>query len=105
MEEIEKLYQLLYKVATHFVEQSRMFSIAELQKHDEPTYEQIAIAAKELASLLESLATIGTWDEERIALNARQAALHMFEMAVAITADDQARLAEATDKLDNMPFI
>lgn len=105
MDDIQKLYHAVFRVAKHFLDQSKRFTIAELKQHDEPTYEEVAQLARELAALIGALAATGGWDEERVALNARQAATHMEQMAIAIVLQDSEKLASAASSLEKMDFI
>jgi hypothetical protein len=104
-EDVEKLYQSVFKVAKHFLNQSKRFTIHELAMHNEPTYDEVAKLANNLAAIIGVTASTGGWEEERIALNARQAALFMEQMALAISAKDDKALYEAADKLEKMDFI
>ena len=104
MEEIQRLYQSVFRVANHFLEQASMFTIAELDEHN-PSYEELAKIARFLASNIHSLAQMGEWDEERIALNAMQAVRLMERIAIAITWQNQEDLQEALGELDAMAFI
>lgn len=105
MDEVQKLYYSVFKVAKHFLDQSKMFTIDQLHQHNDPTYDEVASLANNLASIISHLASSGGWDEERIALNARQAALFMEQMALAISKKDQDCLFEAAKKLESMDFI
>lgn len=105
MDKIERFYQLVFKVAKHFLDQSKRFTIAELQTHNDPTYKELAEAARELAGVIEAVAHSGGWAQDRISLNARQAALLMEQMAIAIAKEDEGMLERAASDLDRMPFI
>lgn len=102
---VEDLYQLVFKVAKHFLDQSKAFTIGDLCKHNDPTYDEIARNATVLASLISKMASLGGWDEERIALNAKQAALLMEQMASAISKQDDKALSSAAEQLGKMSFI
>lgn len=104
-DEIQQLYRLVFKVSKHFIEQYNDFEIHELAGHDEPTYEELAKRAKRTAEIISIFAAHSDWSGERIALNARQAALHMQQMAVAITENNQEDLAEAARLLNAMDLI
>ena len=99
------LYDQIFKTAQYFLEQTDEYSINILQQHDEPTYSNVAKASKTLAKILEAIAVTGGWDEERMALNARQAALFMEQMALAIEEQNQEMLDEYTKKLSGMAFL
>lgn len=103
--QVEKLYYSVFKVAKHFLDQSKRFTIDQLHLHNDPTYDEVANLANNLASIITSLASSGGWDEERIALNARQAALFMEQMALAISKKDAESLSDAAQKLEKMDFI
>ncbi|OXS02405.1 hypothetical protein [Shewanella algae] len=105
MDQVHVLYQSVFQIANRFLNQAHIFSIAELKAHNDPTYDELAKFAHKVAQILAKLAEIGEWDEERIALNARQAALHMEEMAIAINKEDKEKLDAAAAKLADMPFI
>lgn len=105
MEEVLSLYQDVFKVANHFLVQSKAFTIQELAEHNEPTYGEVAKLAEQLAMIITQLASAGGWESERIALNAKQAALHMSEMALAITENNTDALAESRAKLTKITFI
>lgn len=105
MDEIQKLYYSVFKVAKHFLDQSKMFTIDQLHQHNDPTYDEVAELASHLATIIGYLASTGGWEEERIALNARQAALFMEQMALAITKKDDEALFAAAKDLENMDFI
>lgn len=105
MEEVQTLYLSVFKVAKHFLSQSKAFTISELCQHNDPTYDEVANIARILASLISHIASNGGWDEERIALNARQAALLMEQMALAISKQDDKALKEAASQLEQMSFI
>ncbi|MGO3443276.1 MAG: hypothetical protein ACTINA_07165 [Pseudoalteromonas distincta] len=104
-DEIQNLYQLVFKVAKHFLEQFELFSIQELAEHDEPTYEEVAKRAKRLAEIISVFAEHGDWNNERVVLNAKQAALHMERMALAISEKKNEDLAQAAQSLQKMDFI
>lgn len=105
-EQVGSLYQAIFKVAKHFIEQSKANSIIELREHDEPTYAELAMLAKDVASILEAIANIeDDWDNQRLALNSKQAALHMEQMALAINNDDQTALQEELEKLEKLALI
>jgi len=104
-EEIQKLYHEVFKVAKHFLDQSVSFTIQELNGHNEPTYQEVADLANMLAGVINSLASSGGWNEDRIALNARQAALHMEQMALCIVNEDDTGLDVARKQLDAMDFV
>lgn len=105
MEQVEKLYRMVFRVAKTFLDQSKRFTISELQEHDDPTYDELAEAARQLAAVIASLAKTGGWGEERISLNAMQAALLMEQMAIAIAKHDENALERAAGELDRMDFI
>lgn len=104
-EEIKGLYQIIFRVSKHFLEQFNMFTIEELAEHNEPTYDSIAEHAKRLAEIITVFAEHSDWSGERIALNAKQAALYMEQMALAITEDNNADLNRAAKSLNAMDFI
>lgn len=99
------LYQVVFKVARHFIQQSKVHSIDVLLSHNDPTYEEIAEITKNLADLMQQLADVGGWNEERIAANAKQASLHMSEMATAIVNNDEDALELARNNLEKISFI
>ena len=106
MNTTEEIYQHLFKTANHILEQSKLFTITELAEHDDPTYEEVAKIANRLAVIISQLADdAGDWASERIALNAKQAALHMAEMASAISEKNIEDLDLAREKLDQLTFI
>lgn len=105
MEEVEKLYQMVFRVAKKFLDQSKRFTISQLQTHNDPSYEELAEAASQLAAVIDSLAKAGGWGEERISLNARQAALLMEQMALAIVNKSEDDLERAAADLEKMDFI
>tara|TARA_R110002033_G_scaffold124195_2_gene166334 strand:+ start:10078 stop:10392 length:315 start_codon:yes stop_codon:yes gene_type:complete len=104
MDQIEQLYQIVFKVANRFLKQASMFSIAELDEHN-PSYEELAKIARLLAGNIQSLAQMGQWSEERIALNALQAARLMERIAQAITKQSEEDLSDALRELEAMTFI
>ncbi len=104
-DEIQRLYQLVFKVANRFLEQFESFSIQELAEHNEPTYEFVAKQANRIAAIISMIAADGDWSGERVALNARQAALHMEKMALAITQNNKEDLQQAAECLQKMDFI
>lgn len=104
-DQLKALYQRLFKVAKHFLDQSKLFTVEELQQHDDPTYSEFADFAGAMAGTMEAIADLGGWTELRIAMNARQAALIMKEMAEAISSKDQEKLEAAADRLEKMTFI
>lgn len=104
-DKIQELYHLVFKVAKHFIEQFEMFTIEELAEHDEPTYEVVAERAKRTAEIISIFAAHSDWSGERIALNAKQAALHMEQMALAIAEENEEDLAQAAKYLNAMTFI
>lgn len=105
MEELQKLYRQVFRVAKSFLDQSKLFTVEELCEHNDPTYDQVAEYAKLMASTIGAIAEAGGWDEERISLNARQAALIMERMALCIVAQDQKGLTVAAEDLEKMTFI
>jgi hypothetical protein len=100
-----EMYQIVFKIARHFIQQSKLHSIDELLTHNDPTYEQIAHETKSLASIMEQIAAVGGWNEERIASNAKQAAIYMSEMAVAIINNKESDLEVAREHLEKISFI
>ncbi|MGL4225437.1 MAG: hypothetical protein ACRCSE_09990 [Vibrio sp.] len=104
-EQLHHFYQRLFRVAKHFLDQSKLFAVQELSQHNDPTFEELAKYAGMMATTMETIASVGGWSEERIAINARQAALVMREMALAISAHDQEALTQASDRLEQMSFI
>ncbi len=104
MDNIEALYQSVFKVANHFLKQASMFTIAELDEHN-PSYEELAKITRLLAGNIQSLAQMGQWGEERIALNALQAARLMERIAQAITRQSDDDLQAALGELDLLTFI
>lgn len=102
---IEELYVIIFRVSRHFLAQSKKHSIFELKEHNEPTYEEIARSAKDLAGVMDMLADIGDWDESRMALNAKQASIHMSEMAEAIEKGCEATLERARQQLENLALL
>lgn len=101
--DIRELYQRLFEVANGFLNLTSNFSIQKLQEHD-PTVEEIAQAATLLAKVMNELAD-NDYSEERIALNAAQAALFMRQIAIAVRKNDQALLDEGAAKLEQFQFI
>ena len=100
------LYQAIFKVAKHFIEQSKANSIIELKEHNEPTYAELAQIAKDIASILEAISEIeDNWDNQRLALNSKQAALYMEQMALAINNDDQQSLDSELNNLEKLALM
>ncbi|EJH6266986.1 hypothetical protein AB3A00_003291 [Vibrio cholerae] len=104
-EQLQHFYQRLFKVAKHFLDKSKLFTVQELSQHNDPTFEELAKYAGMMAATMETIANVGGWSEERITINAQQAALIMKEMALAIAAHDQEALTQASDRLEQMSFI
>lgn len=104
-EELHFLYQRVFKVAKHFLDQSKLFTVEELSQHNDPTYDQFADYARLMASTIDAIAEAGGWEEERISLNARQAALVMEQMALSIAKHDQEGLKTAGHELEKMSFV
>lgn len=100
-----EMYQMVFKIAQHFIRQSKNYSIEELLTHDDPTYENIAKETKTIAKLMESLAELGGWNEERSSLNVKQAAIYMSQMAIAIVEVNEKDLKEARLHLEKITFI
>ena len=100
-----EMYQIVFNIARHFIEQSKLYSIEELLEHNDPTYEEIAKNTKALAKLMESVADLGGWNEERIALNAKQSAIYMSQMAIAIVQNNENDLKIARSHLESITFI
>ena len=105
MEELEVFYQRLFKVAKHFIDQSKLFTVDALSNENNPTYASLAEFALMMASTIETIASVGGWDEERIAINAKQAALIMKEMALSISSHNQEMLTDSANRLEKMSFI
>ena len=106
MNTTDEIYQYLFKTANHILEQSNLFTISELAQHNDPTYEEVAKIANYLAGIISQFAEdAGDWSSERIALNARQAALHIAEMASAISERNIENLNLARNRLDQLTFI
>ncbi|EIU6843974.1 TPA: hypothetical protein NJ528_001283 [Vibrio parahaemolyticus] len=103
--DIKELYEIIFKVSRHFLAQSKKHSIFELKEHNEPTYEQIASSARDLAGVMDMLADIGDWDESRMALNAKQASIHMSEMAEAIEKGCEDTLEIARERLEKLALL
>lgn len=104
-EKILELYNEVFKIARHFLKQTDSHDIFTLNQHNNPTYEKIAQSAEFLAALMEAIAMDGGFNEVRISLNAKQAALFMKSLALAITEEDQEKLDEAKNQLANLNFI
>jgi hypothetical protein len=104
-DKIQELYQLVFSVAKHFLEQFELFAIEELAEHDEPTYAEVAKRAKRLAEIISMFAEHTDWSGARIALNAKQAALFMEQMALAISEQNNEELDKAAKNLKAMSFI
>lgn len=104
-EKIQELYQLVFKVSKHFLEQLEVFKVEELAKHNEPTYDDLAMHAKKVAEVMTIFAAHSDWSGERVALNAKQAALYMEQMALAIGDHNQEELDKAAENLKSMDFI
>ncbi|MFL9782815.1 hypothetical protein BCV35_013575 [Vibrio cyclitrophicus] len=104
-DQLLEFYQRLFRVAKRFLDQSKLFTVQELSDHNEPTYDDLARYAEMMSSTMETIAVVGGWNEERITINAQQAALIMKEMALAISAHDQEALTDAADRLERMSFI
>ncbi len=102
---LTELYETIFRVSRHFLNQSKKHSIFELKQHNEPTYEEIARMAKDLAGVMDMLADIGDWDESRMALNAKQASIHMSEMAEAIEKGCEDTLENARQKLEGLALL
>lgn len=100
-----ELYQEIFKTARFFLNQTDLHTIHELHEHNDPTYDDIAKSARGLSMLMETIAANFGWDQERIALNAKQAALVMSSMALAITEKDQEGLMKAKTELEQFSFI
>ncbi|QYK04916.1 hypothetical protein [Shewanella zhangzhouensis] len=105
MDDTKALYQIVFQTANRFLRQAKLFSIEELNEHNEPTYEELAVFARKIAAIIGQLANLGGCDETRIALNARQAALLMETMAEAIKDQNSEALDDAASKLEAMTFI
>lgn len=104
-EQILELYNEVFKIARHFLKQAESHDIFTLNQHNDPTYEQIAQSAELLATFMEAIATDGGFNEVRISLNAKQAALFMKRLALAITEENQEKLDEAKSQLASLNFI
>ncbi|ODP98936.1 hypothetical protein [Salinivibrio sp. SS2] len=104
-EQLLEFYQRLFQVAKKFLDQSKLFTVQQLSCHDDPTFEDLAKYADMMAKTMETIADVGGWNEERISLNAKQAALTMKEMAIAIAQHDQDALTDAADRLEKITFI
>ncbi len=104
-ENLQHFYQRLFKVAKRFIDQSKLFTVQDLSEHNDPTYDELAKYADMMAATIETIASVGGWSEDRIAINAQQAALIMKEMALAISAGDQDALDSSADRLEKMTFI
>jgi hypothetical protein len=104
-DKIHELYQLVFKVSKHFLEQMIAYKVEELAEHNEPTYDELAMHAKRVAEVMTVFAAHSNWSGERVALNAKQAALYMEQMALAISDQNQEELDKAADNLKAMDFI
>jgi hypothetical protein len=104
-QEAAEMYQLIFKISRYFITQSRNCSIDELLTHNDPTYEEIAKETTSLAKFMESLADLGGWDEERMTLNVKQAAIYMSQMAMAIVNNNEDELKIARNHLESITFI
>ncbi|MCT7360203.1 hypothetical protein [Thalassolituus pacificus] len=104
-EEVSELHHEIVRVGNMFLKQVEKYSILELKEHDDPTYEDVAKAARLMSQLLEEIASIGVYGEERLASNAAQAALFMERMAIAISKCNQEALDVAVSELKGMALI
>lgn len=101
--DIRDLYQRLFKVANRFLEIAGTFSIGELRDHD-PSVGELARSATMLAKVMNELAD-DEYSEERIAINAAQAALFMRQVAIAVRKQDEKLLEKAISDLENVEFV
>lgn len=103
--DLDVLYQKLYSVANHFLEQTSMFTINDLNGHNPKTYVLVAQHCQMISANIEALTRMDVWDDERKALNARQAALVIERLALAIKMQHQEDLDRAVDELYAHTFI
>lgn len=80
---IEEFYQLIFKITNNFLVMAEKFTVNELEKKHNPTVGEIAQAATDLSKIMNQIAD-EKWEDERLALNSAQAALHMRRAAIAV---------------------
>jgi hypothetical protein len=101
--DIRDLYQRLFKVANLFLNMTMCLSIAELKCHD-PSVEEIARLATLLSKIMNQLVD-NDYSDERISINAAQAAHLMRQIAIAVRKDDQELLNRSVGELEKLDFV
>lgn len=99
---VVELHYLVLRVANYFLQQVSNYSITELSAHNDPTYDDVAKQSRVIASTLRAISSNGVYSEERLAINAQQAAVFMETMALAIRNEDQDELDRAAKDLKMM---
>lgn len=97
--DIHKLYQLLFLVTNKFLAMANKFSIQELQQEHDPDVDSIASDATDLSKIMNQIAD-EKWEDERLAMNAAQAALHMRMVAIAVRKGNQELFDKALADLE-----
>lgn len=101
-QEARKLYERILQTANGFLHQSKFFSIEILQAEN-PTYEEVAEFALELAEFVWILSDDG--DDPMLHQKALEYASLMHLMGKAITKGDSEELKRLTSLLDGKPML
>ena len=76
------------------------FAFHELKQSHDPSVEEIAQAATDLAKIMNQIAD-EKWEDERLAMNAAQAAFHMRMVAIAVRRENEEAFLRALKDLEN----
>ena len=101
---ISEFYELIYKITNNFLVMADKFTISELKKKHDPTMLEIAEDATDLSKIMNSIAD-DKWDDERLALNAAQAALHMRRAAIAVRNENKELFEQAINDLASLSLV
>lgn len=102
--DIAYVYQLLFKVTNKFLEMANKFGIHELQNKHNPTIEEIATDATDLSRIMNQIAD-EKWDDERLAMNAAQAAHFMRNIAIAVRNGNEEVFSRSLRDLENHELV
>jgi hypothetical protein len=102
--DIARVYQVMFRITNRFVKMANEHSIYELKEKHDPTMEEIADDARELAKIMNHIAD-EKWGDERLALNAAQAALYMRRVAIAVRNSNEEVFNSALAELESHELV
>lgn len=105
-DDLRELYAYIIKFANFFLDKTvgLQFDIRTLQEHN-PSFDEVANIARLVATNIELLAERDSFDSQSIAIDSKQIAYLMGQIASGITQGDKGMVEQARSQLDKMPFL